>query len=481
MKGNKIFWFLLTVIVAAGAATFFYLQGGAVTYVNVIPKDATAIGRFDCIAFLREADLSAKEIAELIRRKMTADEEQELGISVRKPVYGFVTRSGYAGLVAKVEDEQKLSAYCESLHGKNLASEVVSQRGFSWVVLAQQWLLAYDATRALVMGPAVGSAQDQLRTEMARLLQQDKSESVFDQEIFAQLKSCNESLAAVLSPEVLPAEARGFLHRFHVYSREDALLTLTLEAKKNVLEMDADIIPVSEEVKEELERIEDLLRPINGEQMEYAHSKNLFWLALNVEGKTLHDMMRSNSSVRTTLFGLNFVIDADRIVQTVDGDVTVELTSANSLLNGDASAFKDIHVTAKVDNTDFLDGASAWGNRIAKVHALTPSDFVLSTGGQQFFFGVTDNIFYVAPHHGLKKEGNAYLNEKRFDIKGSRFFASMALKQLSESNLTRQYGVPVDLGDFERLNISMNDGGEFMLELVSPKGTNIAKQLLMHE
>lgn len=481
MKGNKIFLLLIAVIVAAGAATFFYLRGGSDDYANVIPKDATAIGRFDCIAFLREADLSTREITELFRRMMNTEEGNTPGISPRKPVYGFVTRSGYAGFVAKIDDEQQLSAYCENLHSKSLASEVVSQRGYSWVVLAQQWLLAYDNTRALVMGPAVGAAQDQLRTEMARLLKQDKSDSAIDQEMFAQLKRCSESLAAVLSPEVLPVEARDFLHRFQVYSREDALLTLTLEADKNELEMEADIIALSDEVKYELERIEELLRPIIGEQMEYAHSKNLAWLALNLEGKTLYEMLRWNTAVRTTLFGLNFVVDADRIVKTVDGDVTIELTSGDALLNGDISALKDVYVTAKVDNTDFLDGASAWGNRYATVHALTPNDFLLHTGAQQFFFGVSDEIFYIGSHHGLTKEGNDYLNNKRFDIKGSRFYATVALKPLSSSSVARRNGISIDLGNFERLNIAMHDAGEFKLELVSPKGTNIAKQLLMHE
>lgn len=481
MKGHKIFWLLIAAIIAAAAGAFIYLQREVATYVNVIPKDATAIGRFDCVAFLREADLSAREIVQLIRQKMNADEEKELGVSPSKPVYGFVTRSGYVGIVAKVEDQQKLSAYCENLKAKNLASEVISQRGFSWAVLAQQWVLAYDDMRALIMGPAVGSAQDQLRTEMARLLQQEQSESAFDQEMFTQLKRCNESFAAVLSPEVLPAEARGFLHRFNVYSREDALLTLSLEADKNEMEMEAEIIPLSDEVKEEMKRCENLLRPIKGEQMEYAHSTNLAWLATNLEGQTLHEILRSHTAVRTTLFELNFVIDADRIVQTVDGDVTLELTGADALLNGDASALKDLYVTAKVDNTDFLDGASAWGNRFAKVHALTPSDFVLGTGSQQYFFGVTDKIFYIGSHHGLKKEGNDYLNDKCYDIKGSRIFATIALKKLSASNVSRKYGLPVDLSNFERLNIAMHDAGEFKLELVSPKGTNIAKQLLMHE
>ena len=113
-------------------------------------------------------------------------------------------------------------------------------------------------------------------------------------------------------------------------------------------------------------------------------------------------------------------------------------------------------------------------------YKLTQTDFALSLGTSSLYFGVDDKIFYLGAQQGLSNEKNAYLQHERSDIKGARFYATIAMPNLlKQLAITAQ--LPPYLPDFERLNIEMEDVGEVKLTLYAPKGTNIAKQLLLGE
>lgn len=486
MKKNKVFLLAaIAVAIAAMGIAYVVFFGSSDSYAESLPADATAIVRLDTKALLSAAKLGPKDLLKLLRKNREAqatDETALLGIDMKRPIYAFASAAGNFGLIAAVDDADDLGRYLDQRRDEGHASETTRQRGYSWVVVEQQWLLAFDDERALMMGPAVGTAQEQLRTEMARLLGQDRRDSGLQSTLFEELKKSDEPLAAIVAPEILPGEARNYLRQLKVTSREDALLRLSLETDDNELELDADVVAQSDEVKAELQDVNKLLRPIEGNLMEHTHDKNVLWIATNIQGTKVLELLRSDPTIRTALIGLNLVLDLDRIICAVDGDLAVELTDATPMsdVRTENNVLQNIFLTAHVSNTDFLSGAMSWGNGLVGVRALTKQDFSIDLGRSPLYFGVDDDILYIGSHLGLVTEKNEYLHRERSDIKGLRFFATMSFPDLVRQ-MDIDSDMPKALRCFERINFEMEDAGKFRLKFIAPESVNIARELLLTE
>lgn len=483
-------------LIGAGALAFllglaipFILNSRNDAYTHALPADATAIARLDIKAFLHSADLSPKDLMRLLRcfseEAAAADHDSKdlpLGLDMKRPLYAFASGAGNFGLVAAVDDDDELAAYCESVRAQGHASEITRQRGYSWVTLEDRWLLAFDDDKALLMGPAVGAAQEQLHGEMGRLLEQDKKDSGLSSPLFDELKKKDEPLAAIVAPEVFPSMFYPVLRSLKVTSQADALVALSLETDDNELELEANVLAYSDAVKAELKRVSALFRPIKASFVDNTHAENVGWMTVNVQGEQLLDLLRSNPTVRTTLIALNLVFDLDRILRAVDGDVALEVTRATLPVRMSLSDFrlKDLYLCAQVSNTDFLSGASSWGNALIGVQALSQQDFALNLGNQPLYFGVADKTFYLGSERGLAQEKNEYLRHERSDIKGARFFATFAVPGIIHQ-LELGNSLPASFSQFQRLNIEMDEPGDFKIKLLAPEGTNLARAILLNE
>ena len=192
------------------AAVLFLWSRRRVIHGSVIPKDAVAIARLDIVHLFDKADFTLEEQLQLLQRYMSdADDETDLGIDLKKPIYGFATKDGNFGAVAALSDDDDFEDFCEELQESGQASEITKQRGLSWAVVARQWLLCFDDDRALVMGPAIGADQDRLRGQMAELMKQNPLQSAIHTELFHRLDGNVEPLSAVADAALLPIEWRG--------------------------------------------------------------------------------------------------------------------------------------------------------------------------------------------------------------------------------------------------------------------------------
>lgn len=471
----------VAVVVALSA---YFIFKGSDSYLNVLPQNATAIGRVNLMAVLQDADLTAQESLQLFQRYLNSDNDEQLGINLTKPVYAFVSSSDYIGLAAAVSDESRLKAYIESLHTEGISTAITSQRGYSWTTVKGSWLLAFNDKKALMMGPVTASEQDQLRLEMLSLLRQESGKSGVSSVLFSKLEQSDETFAAVLAPEMLPDEARRLLYKFGVESKEDALLRLTLDTDDNELELEAELLAESPAVEDYLKDLEKIMQPVSAELTETAHVNNFAWMTAHIDSETILEALRSNSAIRTLLVGLNFIIDADKIIRSVGGDLSVEFTNPSFLVNLSGDVLRDVYFTAQMSNTDFLKDASKWGNKMIPVQAISPKDFSFSFLSQYYYFGMYGSTFYMGDCQWLPAEGNDYLRRMRDDIKGKRFYAtffapellSILTSILSDQGLS--FTLPSVLSRFERLDIEMENMGELSLRLIAPKDTDIARELL---
>ena len=481
MKWNKVILIAATLITAIGAGTYFYMKNAGNAYLNVLPDNAVGMARIDVKTFLDEAEMTVADCVKSLEKSQDVD-VQKIGLDLSRPAYAFASASGNFGFVASMDDEDDFASLCSDLHNLGRASTIVHQRGYSWVILEQQWLCAFDGTLALVMGPAVGAAQDQLRNEMARLLKQDKEDSGLKTKMFAELRRKEGSVVAVVGPEILPAKARVLLYKFDITTTDDALLRLHLSADKNVLSMNTEVVAMKDEVKEQLRLLGKTLRPIKGELLSRAHDSTIAWLGMNIEGRKLLDMLRSVKKVRLSLAAMNLVLDLDRIIEAIDGDVAIEMTPSTNSSRRDPllSYLSGMNLSARVANTDFFKGAASWGNSLVGVKEEGHNEYFLSWGEHGFYLGVDGGILYAGDQKVQTKDGNPLLNNAKGHIKGAHLYASFSIPDLL-NNLYGLQSLPEIVRKFESMTLEMRKPDQLFIELKAPEGTLIAKELLTNE
>lgn len=439
-----------------------------------------ALARLDIKTLLDEAKLTKEETAALFQHySLPEGNTTDIGLDLSQPIYGFAAQDGNFGLLAAVADADDFTAFCEGLAAKGHASAVTRQRGYSWVVVEEKWLMAFDDEKAVAMGPAVGAAQDQLRTLIAQLMQQDNDEGALDSDLYRLLGTKDEPVVAAVKPELLPDDVLGALRSIRLKTSAQGLYRLTIDPDDNELEVDLDIVTNDEEVKAELKKLNTLMRPIDGHLADKTHADHAIWLSFNTQGKELLKLLRSEPSIRTALLTLNLVVDVDRMIEAIDGDVALEVTSAKAIPEGENVRFnfdfKNISLLAQVANTDFLSGATSWGNAFIGVKALGATEYVVNIEPMPIHFGVKDKTLYVGSQRGIVTEGNAYLREQHSDIKDARFYATLNLTSIPLEPISILSQIYPDLN---RLDVKMEDAGEFTFTLKVSENTNILRALL---
>ena len=472
---KKLLYIAVPLVAALGVGTFFLFGRQSDAYLNALPADVQALARLDVPAMADDAQLSLADVANIV--SPSAAEKADLGVDFLRPLFAFAASTGNFGLVASLADEKVFTSTCEKLHAEGRASAVAHQRGYSWVVLKEQWVCAFDGKRALVMGPAIGSAQDQLRTEMARLLSQKKGQSGRETAFFKRLASSSGAAVAMVGPELLPVKASKLLGKADIHSHDDALLRLSLNARNNTIQIDANVEPLTAEVEKQMEHLGDLFRPIRGELLPFCHSNTTAWIGMNVKGEELLKLLRSQKSARTALMAMNMALDFDHILSSVDGDVALEFTPDFKFSPKNLVSFKfhGVNFLASLSDSSCFDGSSAWGNSFVDVSKLGTLDFALDVASERYFLGSQDNILYLGSQHGLSRDGNVQIAAG--NIAGTRLYATFGIPQLVRlaSGLT---SVPHALRRFERATLELDKDNVAHLRMIAPEGTQIVKELL---
>ncbi len=465
------------VIVAAAVGAFYLFRSSSATCQHLLPKDALALARIDVNRFLTEAGLTNDEKAQLFRRHLPAGaKDTDPGIDLSQPVYGFADRDGNFGLAAAVSDADNLTSWCNAMAANGHATEVSRQRGLSWTVVEQQWLMAFDDDRAVVMGPAVGSAQDRLRTVIAQLMKQDGDASAAETPIFKLLDTADAPVVAAVKPELLPEQTLGVMSSLHFTSSEQGLYRLTMTPDDETLTATVDIVTDDAELQAELRQWNTRLRPLEASLTGKLHADPALWMAVNTRGEELLKLLRSDTSVRTALLTMNMIADVDLMIQTVDGEVALEFDPTSGTSTSDLSKFKGVSLVAQLSDTDFLSRSTSWGNGFVGITSLSPTDFFVNAYGLPIYFGVQDQLLYVGWQRGLIAEDNAYLRQQVDEIRGSRLFVTLHIPSLTIEPFSM---LSLRFPELDRLDVKMGDAGAFTFTLKALPRTNITKHLLL--
>lgn len=408
------------VLLAVALVLFFIIRKPSNGYLNVLPQDAKALLRLNLASLVNELGIDEKEARQLFEKwQMDA-----LGVDLTQPSYGFVSRDGFFGMVIPVQKEAQLKKFLEQ-NGQ----EVENQRGFHWTA-HESWLVCFDESKCLVMGPASTGEMGPLRNQMYALMSQRRHQV----DALSKLDQVAGSVALLANLDVVPQVYSSFLHNLlpkDVDLSEVALCSgLTLDSRTLVLEN--KLLSENKNVLNNFQVLNELAHPIQGEMVRYRPESPFLFATANIEGEKLLELLRKDKKIRRTLLGLNMVVDADLMIRSMQGDVAFTMPRL-SIQN------PEFLFCGNLAKQDFLRNVESWKTGLAnsfgvQFRVLRDHDFFLKAGSKSGYFGVRDKKLYLTTSQALADEAvrpatNPYLEQTLSSMQACKLFITLDVQQ----------------------------------------------------
>lgn len=444
VKGRK-FYVVLGLVVAAAFGIVLYLNlrpdNG---YRSAIPRDAKAVMVVDFTQTAQNLGFTIKDLM------MHYDKMSNIGVDFAKPIYGFVARNGNIGLVASVANADLLD---ENLH--NMGFETETRRGLIWCVIGN-FLMSHDDEKLLVMGPTTINTSNDLYEQMAELMIQGSSES----DILVSLDEQPGEIKLYTHADVLPESVTNHI-AMHLpegadLSKVEVKAAIEVTNKKVTFEASLDF--ADDRLRDYFVEFNRSFHPINGRLLNMAPEDPVFWACANIEGDHHLELMRHYKRLRPVLAFMNTQLDADQIINAIEGDVSVSIPMIS--LNGLRTL-----VLAELKDTDFSEDATLeWKGEEWQSGICRNAD---RKGARLYFMS---NDAALAAKAGSLGSSAAYQQLKE-EIVGCVFFASLNLSKMLY--VVTPYAMMFasnpklyeTLDALDRLNFKMKDCTHFNIEL----------------
>ncbi|MCR4922373.1 MAG: DUF4836 family protein [Bacteroidaceae bacterium] len=459
--------YLLWLLPLLAVAGWFACCGGRHNYVEYLPTDARLVARVDV------QTLSDKGLLSLLpsSQRWHIDDLQEAGLRTDVPAYVFATAEGGFGLLASMKSARRFEAWL-----REKGFDVESQRGLKWYG-GGKWLLAFDRRKLMVMDCVLTSDANTARRQLADLMKEKHSPSMH----LTQVEGEPGAVAVSASLDMLPSAWREPLAKLLSFENElhSTRFVADLSFGENDINLDARLCDVSAETKAHIDDLLGLLRPINGALLNVGPSRPAAWICANLDGESLLPFLRKDIKLRLLLLALNFCVDADEIIRSVNGDVSLHLSKASTEI-------KECCLAAQLKNEYFLQNAPQWGrgsllSSVFRFSALGPRDFILRGDDTAFCFGAHDGLLYLAPSEELSAEvlrRNESPIAPRQDVEGRLLYASFdAARWIEKYHLDDYVGAsfPSLLGltnGLQRVSVALGEEQHVALKFVFDRPIN---------
>ncbi|MBQ7181506.1 MAG: DUF4836 family protein [Bacteroidaceae bacterium] len=463
MKRRALFLILFLLVVIA-SLLFWFIGKGRNDTASIIPQDARAVAVLDVNGLSRDAGLDADKILS----RLGIAQANEAGLNLSAPVYGFVSGQGHFGIALSVKSKSRLKKALQQL-----GADVESLRSYQWSMV-RSWMVVFDSSRLLVLGPVSATEATGLRGQMVSLMKQKQTDSP----VLGELRSRPGSLRLISRLDVMPKAYVGTLRKWLPagidFSRVSAFVSLDAQDKSFTL--NTELLSEDRQVKQALAQADSLWQPIRGQLIEQGPESPVLWATAGLRGDRLLNLLRQNPTIRTRLIALNMCVDADMMIRSINGDVSLSVPSIS--LN-----FKQppLLLTASLDNKDFLRNVDSWKSGLAtdagiRFRVLHDNDFYLSAGDVNAYFGVRGNQLYVTTNPRLADQAcrpasaqglQALLPKMQGRVFFATFDASSFMRGLGPlvQLLGASNGILQLLGSVERINISATNSHDIALEV----------------
>lgn len=281
---------------------------------------------------------------------------------LEKEAFGFTTND-YIGIAAAVRSKSMLEDVIEAFRKQGQATALSSQGGYDWTVYKKQWLIGFDSSRFLMMGPCPEGAQPALKQNMQALLHQRKDDSFAANPAFDKLTDKDGDLAVYAPLANLPDLIGG---QFALgvpgnVDPADVQVFLNVRFEKGKIHIDGESTSDKEDVAAQMEKQSSSLPKIKGTFLKQVPPRFLIWGAVGLDGDKSLQSLKKNRTVSDFLLAMNAGVDADKIMKSIKGDAAFCVPSLKK--SGDVAFL----FNASLASRDFLKDVGYWKKSVAGI------------------------------------------------------------------------------------------------------------------
>lgn len=384
-------------------------------YRSVIPADATLVASVDMRSIAEKSDIGAsdmmKKVRDVVLSSVKDDEADkigaflsapsELGIDFTERVYIFKMRDGLMGAVMKVYDADRLDAALDVMSNMGLATGKKKNFGMSVGELMDDCSYAFDGDIMLLVASMEGRPHSYRLKAMERLVESGEENAFITSDTYTEMTSRgNNDICFYGTMSVLPDDVRNTLRTVLPKGTDARCLgDVIFDNGKAVLR--CSLSGADESSEKALDDLNGKFRRLGGDYKDMCRDESSAWLMLGVDGKWMLETIKKNESTRMSLVAVERVIDAEQILRSVDGDMSVVFPCRENVNDSSLEFVAKAHV---VDGK-FMDDVDDWrqslagtgmrmnpkgngmyevvGDGLSFVWGLNGADFMVSTSSSQ--------------------------------------------------------------------------------------------------
>lgn len=381
-----------TVVLLAIVALIVWLMWPK-SYEQMIPAQSKAVIRIDN-EMLRKKGSNAQTGVKLMPFTTKA-------LDLSSPVYGVVTPNEYLCVLAKVNNEDTVESFLTAIEGKRVEADDYDGRHWAW--LSEGWLVSWDKYSFLCAGPGVAQERDVLRQTITSMV--NTSQRFVDTPAFGRLKKLSQPLQIYAQLDAIPAPYNMLFRFCTPVDCDPAVIQLFASADisiKNgdyrISELNCDITSENADIVKALDVYERKKGCIDLSNTSKCN-KGLFFLATRTKGNALLRMLKTDATLRGLLMGLNNSFDADRLLGSADGLMSIEI---GNFAKDWTPAFC---LKAETHTNNLFDDANYWIESARKQKNVSlkrneGNNYFLSNNKQQLHFGLQNNkdvLYFASP------------------------------------------------------------------------------------
>lgn len=323
------------------------------------------------------------------------------GIDMSRAVFVFVAPNEYIGFVAAVSDEDALSAQIGKMAKRKKSLSIEKDGGRSWAWLTNGWMLTWDSGSVLAMGPGVAGERDVLRQTMSRMI--ESGEAFSETDGYKRLVAQGGDAQLFARLDALPSPY-NMLFRLGIPPACDpasvqVIASATLSKRENgsvSAKIICELVSENEETVRSIDSFEKGRGCIEPPSKSVTDT-TLFVMATRTQGRPLLELLRTDVTLRGLLMGLNQTIDADKMLGSVNGLLSVEISSLARDFTPAFCLKAETHTGGLMADADYWI-ESAVEQKKVRLNRTGENAYRLSGDGRTLCFGVdsTGSMLYFS-------------------------------------------------------------------------------------
>lgn len=240
-----------------------------------------------------------------IKQSFSDDNEVFKGIDITKEVFLFETPDGVLGMCAAISNEGDFTDLLQSLKNKGITNNFVKDDGFSFCCINKSWVIGYNSTAVIVLGPVLASDRARTVRRIKAYLNQEEETSVKKSPLWEHLQEVEADTKMVAQSNMLPEQIASALALGAPKGTapEDILIEAEITFSDSTLHLKGRACSYNVNIKQSLQKAQNIYRQLTTDWKQQMTAKALVGIFMNVNGKELTPYLHNNKALNTLLLG----------------------------------------------------------------------------------------------------------------------------------------------------------------------------------